>query len=118
MAPDSVESNPSEPQVGPRTFRRRDIFRKKESLVAREIVGETLIVPIRGELAQLHKLFSLNPVAAFIWKQIDGINDLTKIHRLLVERFEAPDEEIWNDLLELIEHLAYSQLIEMLEKTA
>lgn len=94
---------------------RSDILRKKESVVVREIAGETLLVPVRGELAQLHKLFSLNPVAAFIWKQIDGVNDLGAIHRLLIESFDASDDEVWNDLRELVEDLSRSRLVEKLE---
>lgn len=92
-----------------------DVFRKKSSVVAREIAGENILVPVRAELAKLHRLFTLNQVGAFIWQQLDGHTDLAAIHRRLVEHFEVSDEEAREDLLEYAQLLLESQLIEKLE---
>ena len=88
------------------------VFRKNSSVVKREIAGEVLLVPIRGQLAQLHRLFVLNEVGDFIWQQIDGVRDLAAIHRGMVERFEVSDEEARADLIEYVGSLRDAQLIE------
>ncbi len=99
-----------EPETGP-SFRRQ-VFRQSASVVKREIAGEVLLVPIRGQLAQLHRLFVLNEVGDFIWQQIDGVRDLAAIHRGMVERFEVSEEEARSDLVEYVDSLRDAQLIE------
>ena len=92
-----------------------DVFHKNTSVVTREIAGEILLVPVRGELAQLHKLFTLNQVGAFIWEQIDGRIDLATLHRRLVDRFEVSDEEARQDILDYVKSLWEARLVDKLE---
>jgi hypothetical protein len=47
------------------------VYRKKKDLVTREIAGETLIVPTRGNLADMQRIFALDGVAAFIWQHLE-----------------------------------------------
>lgn len=91
------------------------VFQKRSSVVVRQIAGETFLVPVRGELAQLHRLFALNPVGAFIWQQLDGIRDLEQIHRHVVERFEVDAAMARRDLLDYVHRLREAQLIDSLE---
>jgi hypothetical protein len=88
------------------------VYRKNSSVVLREIADEILLVPVRGRLAQLQRLFVLNPVAHHIWQEIDGLNTLDAIHQSVVNSFEVPTEEARTDLLELIESLGQAELIE------
>ena len=82
-------------------------------MVARKIAGETFLVPVKGELAQLHRLFALNAVGAFIWEQIDGRRDLDVIHSGLLEEFEVSAEQARQDLGEYVERLLEAGLIEV-----
>ena len=90
----------------------RRIFRKSDKLVTREIAEETILVPVKGELASLQQIFVLNPVAAFIWEQIDGTRDLTAIHAGILESFEVGADKARSDLEELIAALEQVGLIE------
>lgn len=89
-----------------------DVYRCREDLVTREIVGETIIVPISGELANLQKVFSLNPTGAFVWARLDGATRLEAIHDALTESFEVDREDAWEDLSELVDELREAALIE------
>ena len=89
----------------------RQVFRKSDALVTREIAGETLLVPMRGKLARLQRIFALNPVGAHIWEQLDGRRDLAAIHRSLVESFEVSPDEAEADLVEYIAMLRDAELI-------
>ncbi|MCP4656319.1 MAG: PqqD family protein [bacterium] len=90
---------------------RRQVFRKSDSLVTREIAGETLLVPMRGKLARLQRIFALNPVGAHIWEQLDGTRDLAAIHRSLVETFDVSPEQAEADLVEYVAMLRDAELI-------
>lgn len=89
------------------------IFKKKEDIVSREIVGETLLVPIRGELANMQKLFALEDVGATIWELLDGKKTLGEILELITDSFDVTPEEAHADLLEFIDDLSEKGLIEL-----
>ncbi len=89
----------------------RRVLSPKEALVAREIAGEVILVPVRGKLAQLKRIFVLNPVGAHIWGQLDGERDLETIHRGIVEAFEVTDEEAEADLFEFVGSLEEADLV-------
>ena len=88
------------------------IIRASDAIVSREIAGETFLVPVKGEIAQLRLLFVLDPVGAFIWRHLDGSRDLAAIGRAVVERFAVAADVAERDLLELVEQLREARLIE------
>ncbi|MEM7349308.1 MAG: PqqD family protein [Acidobacteriota bacterium] len=89
------------------------VFEPKEALVAREIADEVILVPVRGKLAQLKRIFVLNPVGAYIWGELDGERDLAEIHRGIVANFEVSEAEAEADLLEYITALEEAELISL-----
>jgi hypothetical protein len=91
------------------------VFKKGEGLAAREIAGETILVPFKGELASLQQIHVLSPVAAFIWEQIDGARSVEAIHAGVLERFDVLPQQARDDLEELIDALLKSRLIEAVE---
>lgn len=87
------------------------VFKKKEQIVSRKIAGETILVPIRGELADMQRIFSLNPVAEYIWQQLDGKRSLKEVRNGILERFDAGKEKADADLQEFIAELLEADLI-------
>jgi hypothetical protein len=67
--------------------------RRKDRLVTRDIAGDTLIVPLASRPEDLNHLFVLNPVAAFIWSQIDGIRPRDEVVAGVRQAFEGSDGE-------------------------
>ena len=45
-------------------------FRKKGEYVARVIAGETIVVPIRGQVGDLEAIYNLNEVGSMIWEMM------------------------------------------------
>ena len=89
-----------------------DVYRCRDNLVTREIVGETIVVPISGELADLQQVFSLNATGAFVWERLDGSRSLEFIHQAVTESFDVDKKEAWADLAELVADLAQASLID------
>jgi hypothetical protein len=96
---------------GPRAPNLRSVLRRSHELVTREVAGETILVPIRGTLASLQQIFVLNPVAAFIWDQLDGERSLGELCEAVLERFDVTPAAARSDLLELVEGLLTAGLI-------
>ncbi len=88
------------------------MFRKRGEIVAREIAGETLLVPVRGNLADMQRIFSLDPVGDFIWKQLDGEKDLEALLASITDNFEIERDVACADLLEFVQQLKAAGLIE------
>jgi hypothetical protein len=86
-------------------------YKKKNTIVSREIAGEYFLVPIRGRLADMQKIFTLNPVAEYIWQELDNKN-LNDICNGVVSAFEVGKEQAESDIKEFISELLESDLIE------
>ena len=88
------------------------VYRCRENLVTREIVGETIIVPISGQLADLQQVYSLNATGGFVWSRLDGNTSLEIIHKAVIAGFKVHKKEAWTDLSELVSDLSEAGLIE------
>jgi hypothetical protein len=87
------------------------IYRRDEDLIARHIAGETLLVPIRGDLAGLQRIFALQDVAEYIWRRLDGQTDLDTIRDGIMDEFEVNEERAQADLQVFIAELLQAGLI-------
>ena len=87
------------------------VFRRNTDVVDRQILDETLLVPIRGQLSELQRIFALNPVGEFIWAQLDGTQDLSAVTRKVAEAFEVTAKEAEADVMGFVEELAAAGLV-------
>lgn len=88
------------------------IFIQKPNIVARQIAGETLLVPISGNLADMQKLFAVQDVGALIWEKLNGRNDEEQICDAIVTKFDIDKESARKDFLRFIDELQTAGLIE------
>lgn len=78
---------------------------KDASIVAREIVGEVVLVPVRRNANELESIFTLNEAAAYVWKLMDGQHTLAEISAQLVEEYEVEMQQAQQDVLDLAAQL-------------
>lgn len=86
-------------------------FKQEAHVVTREIVGETILVPIRGKLADMQRIFTLNEVGEYIWTHLDGSRDLETICQGIETNFEVSRAQAETDLNEFITELLQAELI-------
>src|ERR1700704_6063475 len=55
-------------EVALATMLRDEILIRSESVVARVVAGETLIVPVRAKVGDLASIYSFNGTGTLIWK--------------------------------------------------
>ncbi len=86
-------------------------YKKADSVVSRSIAGETILVPIRGKLADMQKIFALNNVANFIWQRLDGEKNLSDILNDVLNYFDVEQNQAETDIQDLISDLLKEDLI-------
>ena len=92
-----------------------DVFRKHGEIVSRVIAGDTILVPIRGKLADMQVIYSLGPVAAFLWEHLDGQKNLETLLSEVVGRFDVGRKEAEKDIREFMDELLKAGLIEVVD---
>jgi len=78
---------------------------RDESVVARLIGQEFLLVPTRGNVAEMDHIFVLNPVAARIWELLDGKRTITEIGALICDEFDVDLASVGRDVVEFLDKL-------------
>ncbi len=86
-------------------------FIKDKNLVTRDIVGETIIVPVRSNVGDLDSIYTLNEVGTIIWELIDGKNSVSKIIEEICNAYEVIPEEAEKDALHFLNSLKETGLI-------
>jgi len=87
------------------------VFQKNADIVSRKIAGELFLVPVKGKLADMQQLYTLNPVAEFIWQELNTQKGLQAIREGIVEEFNVTKEVADADLQEFISELLEAGLI-------
>jgi Coenzyme PQQ synthesis protein D (PqqD) len=81
-------------------------------IVAREIEGEIIIVPLSAGIGDAEDdLFSLNETGRAFWKLLDGKKTLAQIAKALGEKYADPQAGIEKDILGLAAELLKRHII-------
>jgi hypothetical protein len=82
------------------------VYAPSEDVVARDIAGELIIVPLASGIGDLEdELFTLNDTGRAIWEKLDGKRTLRQVAAALAEEYEASAEEIETDVVGLVGEL-------------
>lgn len=92
-------------------------FVKDDNLMARNIAGETLIVPIRNSIGDLNSIYTLNEVGALIWQMIDERTRVNQIVEAVSSEYEVTKDEAAQDVIELLDSMAAEGLIRPVEES-
>ena len=88
------------------------IYFPSADVVAREIEGEIIIVPLVDGIGDMEdELFTLNETGKVIWKKLDGKKSLLDLVKELQEEFEAIEGEIKQDVIGLVEELLKRKIL-------
>lgn len=89
-----------------------DIYIPSEEIVARNIEGELIIVPLTSGIGDMEdELFTLNDTGKEIWEKLDGKKTIDEIISELSSNYNAEPEEIKQDVTGLIEELLKRNII-------
>ncbi len=86
--------------------------------VTRQIAGETLIIPVAGQVGDLDAIYTLNEVASTIWEAIEGPTAVSQIVDTLTREYDVTPDQAQADVLELLDVLAAKGLIRSAAESA
>lgn len=88
------------------------VYARSEDVVARDIQGEFIIIPISNGIADMEdELFTLNESGRAIWDELDGKKDLKKISVELANKYDAAPQKIEKDILGITEELLKRRML-------
>lgn len=89
-----------------------NIYVPSDEVVAREIQGEFIIIPVTSGVGNLEDaIFTLNETGRAIWDRLDGKMSLEKVVENLSAEWEAPAEEIEKDVIGLMAELLKRKML-------
>jgi len=92
--------------------KKEDIYAPSEEIVARDIEGELIIVPLTSGVGDMEdELFTLNDTGKAIWEKLDGKKSVDAIISELSEEYHAESGEIENDVTGLLEELLKRKIL-------
>jgi hypothetical protein len=90
----------------------RAVYVPSEEIVAREIEGELIIIPLVAGIGDAEdELFSLNRTGRAIWKLLDGTRTLSQIVSLLGTEYDAQGDAIEKDAMGLMLELLKRRIV-------
>jgi hypothetical protein len=93
------------------TIRLETIYVPSDDVVAREIEGEMIIVPLVAGIGDMEdELFTVNETGKAIWNRLDG-RSLGEVVADLAEEYDAQTGEIERDVLGLVEELVRRRML-------
>jgi hypothetical protein len=87
-------------------------WRAKGEFVTRSIAGETIIVPVRGQVGDLEAIYTVNEVGAFIWELIGHGVSIHQIVEAVSNEFEVMPEDAEKDVRQFIGLLEAAGIVE------
>ncbi|HZN02307.1 MAG TPA: PqqD family protein [Candidatus Polarisedimenticolia bacterium] len=84
-------------------------------IVARDIAGEHLLVPVRSGIAGIDCLYTADEVGSFVYARLDGRRDAAALARLVSEAYVVEEERALEDVLAFLGELCAAGLARPLE---
>jgi hypothetical protein len=89
-----------------------DRFLPSEDVVAREIMGEFILIPITSGIGDMEdEIYTLNETGRAIWSKLDGKKRLKEVAADLRDEFDDPSGEIDQDVLGIVAELAKRNMV-------
>jgi coenzyme PQQ synthesis protein D (PqqD) len=86
------------------------VLKPSPDVIARDIAGEHLLVPVRTGAADLDCLFTADGSGAFVWTCLDGRRDLAEVARLVADEFDVDAATALDDVTRFAAELVDSGL--------
>lgn len=86
---------------------------RSQSVVARVVAGETLIVPIRGKVGDLASIYSFNGTGTLIWKLLDSPKTIAQLAEGVAQEYEVDAGQAERDVASFVSEMKSVGLVEV-----
>jgi MinD-like ATPase involved in chromosome partitioning or flagellar assembly len=91
-------------------------FQRSGNYVVRRIAGETIVVPMRAQAADLDSVYVLNDVGGTIWELLETDRSAEEIVRVIAAEFDVTVAAAGADVERFLAMLSGAGLIERRER--
>ena len=89
-----------------------EILVRSQSVVARMVAGETLIVPIRGKVGDLASIYSFNGTGSLIWNLLETPRTVTQLAATIATAYEIEPSQAESDVTKFVAEMKAVGLVE------
>ena len=89
-----------------------DRFIRNQDVVARQIEGELIIVPIRRGVGDMNSLYTLNSVGSVLWEFMAEEHSLTEMVARICDEFEVTASQANSDIQAFLDSMLEEKLIQ------
>jgi hypothetical protein len=75
-----------------------ELYMRSRTVVSRLIGGETLVLPVRGDIGDLASFYTLNETATTVWEALEKPRSLREICDLIEHKYEISKERAEEDI--------------------
>ena len=95
------------------TMLRDEVLVRSESVVARVVAGETLIVPVRAKVGDLASIYSFNGTGTLIWKLLASPKSVAELAAAVAQEYEVELTQAENDVTSFVNEMKAVGLVEV-----
>jgi len=95
------------------TMLRDEILIRSESVVARVVAGETLIVPVRAKVGDLASIYSFNGTGSLIWKLLESPRTVAQLATAVAQAYEVDPAQAERDVTNFVSEMKSVGLVEV-----
>ena len=77
----------------------------KKEFMLREIVGETILIPMGDSNNHFNGIITINELGKFIWENLESSKDEEDLLHKILEEYEVEEKEAKEDLDEFLDKL-------------
>lgn len=83
----------------------------KKEFMLREIVGETILIPMGDSNNHFNGIITINELGKFIWENYESSKDEEDLLHKILEEYEVEEKEAKEDLEEFLDKLRQVDII-------
>ena len=87
------------------------IYSRNSNVVKRDVAGESFLIPVKNNLADMDKVYVLHGIGSFIWEMLDGDKDMDAVCDGIVSEYDIDAEQAMIDLQTIISDFKRANLI-------
>ena len=84
------------------TVGRDEILVRSQSVVARVVAGETLIVPVRAKVGDLASIYSFNGTGTLIWKLLESPRTVSDLAASVAQEYDVDPAQAEQDVTNFV----------------
>jgi hypothetical protein len=104
---DVVHLNSEPMEVSP------ELYVRSRAVVSRLIAGETLVLPVRGDVGDLASFYTLNETATTIWDALEKPRSFAEICHMIEQTYEISKEKAERETLVFMREMCSLGLVKV-----